>query len=79
MKKWLNVRLYVDALRQLKLIGWMAFIVYMLEAVLLPLDGIRHEERPLNLCVAVLQTVDIAIEADVSANFHCLLHRTFQC
>ena len=37
MKKWLNVRLYVDALRQLKLIGWMAFIVYMLEAVLLPL------------------------------------------
>lgn len=37
MNKWFNIHLYREALRQNRLIGWMAFIVYMLEAVLIPL------------------------------------------
>ena len=39
-KKIFNVRLFWEAMRQQKLIGWMAFIVLILEAVLIPLQQV---------------------------------------
>lgn len=43
MKKFFHPGLFWESIRQMKLIGWMAFIIYALEAILVPLNQVLNQ------------------------------------